>query len=431
MKDDWREMTIDQLGTIVTGKTPSSRVAGCFGSEIPFVTPSDFDGRRLIDSTARYLTAKGAAIVGNCRVPAGAVMVSCIGSDMGKAAVAARDCVTNQQINSIVVADDADALFVYYNLRGRKAEIQSAAGGSAQPILNKSAFGQLPIELPTPPEQRGISRILGALDEKIELNRRMNETLEAIAQAFFKSWFVDFDAVRAKMEGRWRRGESLPGLPAGLYELFPDSFADSSIGRVPKGWDIKPLDQIATFLNGLALQNFPADDKGSLPVIKIAQLHDGNTEGADLASCDLPPQYIVDDGDILFSWSGSLEVVIWTGGRGALNQHLFRVTSAEYPNWFVFQWLKEHLRNFQAIAAGKATTMGHIQRHHLSEAMLPVPPSGLMAAANKVIEPLMRLAISNSLQSKTLAAILDALLPKLISGEIRLNVAETIVKKAV
>ena len=270
-------------------------------------------------------------------------------------------------------------------------------------------------------EQHAIANVLGSLDDKIELNRQMNETLEAIAHAIFKSWFVDFDPVHAKMEGRWRRGESLPGLSADFYDLFPNSLEDSSLDKIPNGWQIKSLDRIGTFLNGLALQNFPPDGKDSLPVIKIAQLRSGDSTSSDRASGDLPPEYIVDDGDILFSWSGSLDVIIWTGGRGALNQHLFRVTSDSYPKWFVFWWLREQLPGFQAIAAGKATTMGHIQRHHLSEATLPVPPPSLLAAASNVIAPLMELLVSNRLQSRTLASIRDNLLPKLISGETRVQ----------
>jgi type I restriction enzyme S subunit len=134
MAGEWRETTLDQLGRIVTGKTPPSSCPDYFGGDIPFVTPTDFDGRRIIDTTGRYLTEQGADSVASSRVPARAVMVSCIGSDMGKAAVSGGECVTNQQINSIVVADDDDALFVYYNLSTRKTEIRTAAGGQHSPF---------------------------------------------------------------------------------------------------------------------------------------------------------------------------------------------------------------------------------------------------------------------------------------------------------
>lgn len=281
------------------------------------------------------------------------------------------------------------------------------------------------LEIPVPPlsEQHAIAHILGTLDDKIELNRRMNETLEAMARALFKSWFVDFDPVAAKAEGRDT------GLPAEIADLFPDSFEESELGPVPAGWKVKGLDEIARFLNGLALQKYPPNDDRQLPVIKIAQLRSGNTNGADVASADLEPDYVVHDGDILFSWSGSLECVIWAGGPGALNQHLFKVTSADYPKWFCYMWLHQHLEGFRHIAAGKATTMGHIQRHHLADAKVVLPQSGLLDAADGVIGPLIERTWRQKVQSRTLAALRDTLLPKLISGETRVGDAERFIQE--
>jgi type I restriction enzyme S subunit len=316
-----------------------------------------------------------------------------------------------------------DKQFLSYLLRTPeyRHEILASATGTTVKHTSPNRILAYKTALPPLPEQHAITRILGTLDDKIELNRRKNETLEAIAQAFFKSWFFDFDPVRAKAEGR-----QPCDMDDATAALFPDVLDDSRLGKIPRGWQIKALDQIADFLNGLALQNFPPQDEDSLPVIKIAQLRSGDTKGSDRASTDVPSDYVVSDGDILFSWSGSLEVVIWTGGRGALNQHLFKVSSATYPKWFVFHWLREHLPNFQAIAAGKATTMGHIQRRHLSEAILPVPPEPLLATANRVMQPLLDAWIADALQNRTLTAIRDALLPKLISGKIRVKTAEKI-----
>jgi len=352
-------------------------------------------------------------------------MVSCIGSDMGKTVVAGRECVTNQQINSIIVNSKDDPLYVYYNLSIRKEEIRAAASGSAQPILNKTAFGNLSILLPPLPEQRAIAAVLGALDDKIELNRRMNGTLEATARALFRSWFVDFDLVRAKMDGR------PAGLPAELSALFPGEMEMGEDGvERPLGWEVKPLDEIATYLNGLALQKYPATGADFLPVIKIAQLRKGNTDGADRANPDIPSDYIIDDGDILFSWSGSLEVVIWCGGRGALNQHLFKVASNEFPKWYYYLWTKEHLTDFQEIAAGKATTMGHIQRKHLTQAKAFVPPSELIKAMDNHMSPIIERIVTCNVESRTLAALRDGLLPKLMNGEVRVPLAEQAVTDA-
>jgi type I restriction enzyme S subunit len=203
--------------------------------------------------------------------------------------------------------------------------------------------------------------------------------------------------------------------------LFPDSFEESELGDVPNGWKVKSLDAVASFLNGLALQKFPPTGDNDLPVIKIAQLRKGDTVGADLASRSIKPEYVVQNGDVLFSWSGSLEVEIWCGGEGALNQHLFKVTSGTFPKWFYFLWTRHHLDHFRQVAASKATTMGHIQRTHLTGAKVLVPGAEVLHAANSVLEPILNRLIENSLQAFNLAALRDTLLPRLISGQIDLN----------
>jgi type I restriction enzyme S subunit len=217
----------------------------------------------------------------------------------------------------------------------------------------------------------------------------MNATLEGMAQALFKAWFVD---------------------------------------GAEEGWEEKPLDEIADYLNGLALQKFPAKEgEEFFPVIKIAQLRKNTTEGADRASANIDPAYVVSDGDVLFSWSGSLEVVLWCGGKGALNQHLFKVTSEHYPRWFYYLWTRQHLPDFQQIAAGKATTMGHIQRHHLHAALALVPPKPKLEWMSAQMIPLIERHIQTALQSRTLAAMRDVLLPRLISGELRVKNAEAFI----
>jgi len=289
------------------------------------------------------------------------------------------------------------------------------------PNLNTAILSALPFVVPPLEEQRAIANILGTLDDKIELNRKMSETLEALAQALFKSWFVDFDPVRAKAEGRD------PGLPAHVAALFPDSFEEFAGVEIPAGWSVLGLDETARFLNGLALQKFPPRDDRFLPVIKIAQLRTENTVDADKASADLAPEYVVEDGDVLFSWSGSLECILWAGGKGALNQHLFKVTSEKFPKWFYFLWIHQHLDEFQEIAAGKATTMGHIQRHHLTAAKVVVPSALLLTEMSRYFAPLIDQIVQLKCESKALAAARDLLLPRLISGELRANMAESIV----
>jgi type I restriction enzyme S subunit len=299
-------------------------------------------------------------------------------------------------------------------------------GSTVQRIL-LTEFGDFRIAIPELLEQKAIGATLAALDERIALLEESNKTFEALARAIFKSWFVDFDPVRAKAEGREPEGMDATAATAAL---FPDTLIAANNTIVARGWGREPLDQIAVFLNGLALQKFAADgDEDWLPAIKIAQLKRGSAEGADCVSRRrLPQKYLIGDGDLIFSWSGSLEVVIWCGGEGALNQHLFKVDSERFPRWFVYHWLLEHLPHFREVAASKVTTMGHIQRHHLSEAIVTVPDAPLLERLGETMTPLFEKSIHCRLQSKTLADLRDTLLPRLISGKLRVSEAEKLVE---
>ncbi|KXU90177.1 hypothetical protein CI15_07120 [Paraburkholderia monticola] len=235
----------------------------------------------------------------------------------------------------------------------------------------------------------------------------MNATLEAMAQALFQSWFVNLDPIRANSGSE----------PTVAKQVAADA-----------GWDTRSLDEIAHYLNGVALQKYPPGDGPTLPVIKIAQLRKGSTIDAGRCNSDLPPAYIVQDGDVLFSWSGTLEVELWCGGVGALNQHLFKVTSKEFPKWFYYLWTRHHLDEFRRIAAAKATTMGHIQRSHLSAAKVIVPPKAVLEEMSLSMSPLVEKIILNRVQSRNHVALRDALLPKLLIGDLELEDAERIVE---
>ncbi len=327
-------------------------------------------------------------------------------------------------------SDAALVRFKYYALKILGLEHMNS--DSAVPGLNRNDAHARELQVPPEPEQRRIAHILGTLDDKIALNRRMNETLEEMARALFKAWFIDFEPVRAKMKGRWRRGESLPGMPAELYDLFPDRLVDSELGAVPEGWEIKALDEIAKFRNGLALQKFrPKENEERLPVVKIAQLRTNKADSGEWAKADITPECIIDDGDVIFSWSGSLLVKVWCGGKAALNQHLFKVTSEQYPKWFYRHFTEVHLPEFQRIAADKATTMGHIKRQHLSEAKCVIPAPALLSAVDETFSNLLAKQILVNIESYNLATLRDTLLPKLISGEVRLHNATRQIERSI
>lgn len=319
--------------------------------------------------------------------------------------------------------------FAYYLTKWQEfrqfavAQMTGSSGRQRVPADSLAGFSVPVLELD---KQRAIAHILGSLDDKIELNRQMNRTLEKMAQAIFKSWFINFDPVRAKTEGHD------PVLPKDIADLFPDSFEDSMLGEIPKGWDMKSLDEIAEFLNGLACQKHPAvEGEPSLPVIKIRELRQGISDNTDRATPDVPEKYLVNDGDVLFSWSGSLLIDVWANGQAVLNQHVFKVTSEDHPKWFFFYWTAHHLENFQRIAADKATTMGHIKRCHLTEAKVAVPPTTVMDAATGQIAPLFDSRLENNIQLLKLSRLRDTLLPKLISGELRVPDAEKFIERTI
>src|SRR3989338_2509213 len=299
----------------------------------------------------------------------------------------------------------SDNDFIFYltrTYRIRKLAEASMLGASGRQRVERAAFENIDITIPEDiDEQKHIAEILSAFDDKIENNNRIIETLEQMAQAIFKEWFVKF---------RFHQYEKI-------------KFVDSPLGKIPKGWKIKALDEVADFLNGIALQNFrPKDTESNLPVIKIREMNNDIDSNTERASRDIDEKYKVNAGDILFSWSGSLELMRWSATTGALNQHLFKVTSQNYPTWFVFYWVKHHLPYFKLIASSKATSMGHIQRHHLSEATAVVPSPDILDQADKLIFPMFEQALKLRIENQELAAMRDLLLPRLMSGEIEINI---------
>ncbi len=312
--------------------------------------------------------------------------------------------------------------YIAYYINGvAMHHINSHVVGAVQQHFNVGSAKELPISLPSLDEQTAIVRALGQLDDKIELNRRMNETLGATARAIFRSWFVDFDPVVAKVDGRQPYGMS-----AETAALFPEHFEESELNPIPLGWSCGTIADIAQYVNG---RNFTKNATGTgRMVIRIAELNSGpggstiyNDVEADSVSTAYPD-------DILFAWSGSLDVYRWHRDEALINQHIFKVVCDEYPKWFVHIQLQEAMPFFQGIAADKATTMGHIKRHHLSEADLTIPPQPLMDHATTVIQPFFDHIHTNERESMTIAAIRDTLLPKLLSGKIRLRDAKLVIE---
>ncbi len=354
-----------------------------------------------------------------------------IAGTIGRTAIATPDilpCNTNQAL-AIIRPDlsRVDPYFLLYCLKDKK-RLNRAKSNVVQSVQSNLSLTEIKkIEIPEYPKeyQIKISEALKIFDDKIELNQKMNQSLEEIAKTLFKSWFINFDPVKAKAEGR------PTGLSKEISDLFPDSFEDSELGEIPKGWEVKALDEIAEFLNGLALQKYPEDEEcPRYPVLKIAQLREGSTKSQDVFSSNIPDEFIIRNGDYIFSWSGSLLAKFWLGDDAALNQHLFKVTSENYPKWFFAGWVEKHLDMFSSIASSKATTMGHIKRGDLKDAKTVVPPIEVISSFGECFSPIREKANLCLLENNNLVDLRDALLPKLISGELKIPDAENLIEEA-
>lgn len=287
--------------------------------------------------------------------------------------------------------EEISPLFLYYFfcLESTKKFMRNIAVGATMPSINTKLMGEIEVSYPDKQVQEKIANLLGAIDDKIELNNAINDNLEQQAQAIFRQ------------------------------ELLQN-------GELPPNWTTGSLLDIADYLNGLAMQKFrPVDGERGLPVLKIKELRQGFCDySSELCSPNIKPEFIVHDGDVIFSWSGSLLVDLWCGGTCGLNQHLFKVTSVKYPKWFYYTWTAHHLARFVAIAADKATTMGHIKREDLAKAEVIIPDVASMERIGGVLQPIYDLVINQRIENRKLSILRDSLLPKLMSGELDVSAIE-------
>ena len=285
--------------------------------------------------------------------------------------------------------DKVTSKFLYYLLSQQSFfdYVMAGAKGCKMPRGDKSHIMEWNVNIPDIDEQKRIADFLSSLDDKIELNRQINDNLEQQAQALFNHYFVENTEL------------------LGEYD------------------EVSLLD-IASYTNGLAMQKYrPSEDETSyLPVMKIKELGQGFTDSnSDICTCNIPEIFIINSGDIIFSWSGTLMVKIWCGETAGLNQHLFKVSSESYEKWFYYFWTKYHLRKFINIAKDKAVTMGHIKREDLAKSKVLLPNQATLQNLNKIFSPIMDSIINNEIESKRQVQLRDTLLPRLMSGELKIN----------
>jgi type I restriction enzyme S subunit len=315
-----------------------------------------------------------------------------------------------------------DPLFLFAALRSPdvQRQIKNLDVSGVIPHFKKTDFDKLFLPYPNRSIQEFIGRIYFDFCKKIELNRQMNETLEAMAKALFQSWFVDFDPVHAKAQGK-----KPEGMNDATAALFPDSFVESELGMIPKGWEATPLYDLAQWVNGAPFKNDEFCVSGTgLPVIKIAELKDGITGNTKWSNKTLSKNQTIETGDLVYSWSGSpdtsLDAFLWTNGTGLLNQHIFKVISkSKSDNRFMYYQLKNIRSILVEIARNKQTTgLGHVTIGDMKRLFVCKPSQIVLGEFEKFVAPVFNKAFSLRLESQELASLRDTLLPKLLSGEL-------------
>jgi type I restriction enzyme S subunit len=389
MASEWREVPLVQVARISSGKRPSRALkdatSDCYVPIIGGGGPSGYTDSALFDG--------------------GVIITGRVGT-LGKLFAPSGPCWPSD--NALVIqpsSPETDFRFLRYALQHVIAEAAGMNRGAANPLITQGDLGRLPVSHPPLPEQRAIAQILGTLDDKIELNRKQNETLEAMARALFKAWFVDFEPVRAKMEGRWQRGQSLPGLPAHLYDLFPDRLVESELGEIPEGWEMRTVGDFADLQGGKQLEKDRIVPNGEIPVFGGA----GVMGYTDTYNAD---GFVIAVGRVgaycgqFFSHRGKA----WINN----NASLIRQKKEDFGEWLFLS-----LRHADIDVIKKGAAQPFVSNGDLSKLPLVWPSEKVVESFLQFTVPLLKGQEDANRESKFLALLRDTLLPKLISGEMR------------
>ena len=386
MKSEWTYRPLGELVSFASGGTPSKKRDDYWGGTIPWISAKTLKTEN-IDTSDLFITEEGLK-AGSKIAPKGSILLLTRGSGLFNGIPIARvekDVAFNQDIKCLDSYGEVENEFIFYWLLSQKDYLMAKVGvtGIGAGKFDLDFLQKLMIPIPSERERKSIVGFASSISEKIRCNAKVNDNLYAQVKAIFSENFLDLDFL-------------------------------------PDGWKTGNLLDIADYLNGLAMQKYrPKDGETGLPVLKIKELRQGICDASsELCSPSIKSEYIIHDGDIIFSWSGSLLVDIWCGGTCGLNQHLFKVTSNNYDKWFYYLWTAHHLDRFIAVAADKATTMGHIKREELEKAEVIIPSKCDYKRISTLIKPLFDLIISNRIENRKLTALRNTLLPKIMSGEI-------------
>ena len=381
-----RKIYISDIGKIITGKTPRTSIADNYGGNIPFLTPSDDLTRKHVVKTGKTLSAKGLNEVKNCLIPEKSICVSCIGSDLGKVVMTSAPTVTNQQINSIVVKDEFDPDFIYYLMKivGRELNFISKTS-TAVPIINKSTFSNTEVFVPSLENQIRIGRILSSLDEKIENNRRINDNLEQQAQAAFNNIVANYSECETINLSEIAALNPKRTITKGTLARSIEMAQLPTSGSFPAGWDMKEYNGGMKFQNGdtLMARITPCLENGKVAYINF-----------------------LEENEVAF---GSTEYIV-IASKGAIAPEVFYFLTRH--NDFV-DFAVKNMNGSSGRQRVSAETIGTYK--------LPVISPEDMVILETIAKEALTKIKYNSLENIRLSEMRDTLLPKLMSGELKIN----------
>ena len=408
---EWKSLS-SITSKIGSGSTPRGGNSVYSDSGISFIRSQNVLDMDFSTENLAFINDEQAEKLNNVIVEKNDILLNITGDSIARCTVVPEEILparVNQHVSIIRCKNTEESKYVMYYLQYmKKYLLQISKVGGTRNALTKEAIGKLPIKISD--DCNKISKILDNIDQKIQTNNQINQELEAMAKALYDYWFVQFDFP----DQNGKPYKSSGGKMVYNQELKRE---------IPEGWGVDSLWNIANFYNGLAMQKYRPDttEDDYLPVIKIREMMNGFSKDTEKARLDIPSEAVVERGDILFSWSATLEVIIWGKEKGALNQHIFKVTSDTYPESFIYFELKSYLKVFKAIAELRKTTMGHITQDHLKQAKIVVPPIEIISKLDAKLQPIMLKQQILENQNQELTQLRDWHLPMLMNGQVKVE----------
>lgn len=405
---EMKKYKLNECTDILAGGTPSTKNEKYWNGNIPWLSVKDFGSvNKIVSETEKNITLEGFNNCPSNMLHKGDLILSARGT-VGKIAMVDKDMAFNQSCFGIRTKNNiCNSDFIFYWYLNNQKIFKGAQQGNVFKSVTLDFFEKTEANLPSLKIQQKIAAVLSSLDDKIALNNRINAKLEQMAKRLYDYWFVQFD---------------FPGADGKPYKSNGGKMVwNEELKReIPEGWEVKNLYRIADYVNGLACQNYrPKDNEDSLPVIKIKEMNEGISNDTEKVSINIPEKYKINNGDILFSWSATLEVLIWNQGNGGLNQHIFKVIPKEYfSKEFVYLQLDKYIVNFQKQAEARKTTMGHITSEHINQSRIVLPPKDIIKMFTKKISGIYSQKGILEQENLKLTSMRDKLLPLLMNGQI-------------